>query len=240
MFKELKVKYKRSVLGFFWSLITPVALTGIYLFVFIYVYRVPKSDFSLFLLTGLLPWHYFNLGLISATNSIIDNAPLVRKVFFPRILLPVSTVFANLLNFLFGLALLFIWLMASGRPIWLTLHWLLLAIVMETALCIGISLALSVWNVFLRDIRQIINLFIMVLFFATPIVYEFSEVPSRFRWVILANPLAAVMELYRAALFTVEAPDPFVTLVGLAEIALVAVFGYAVFRRTAPGIAREV
>lgn len=238
--KELKVKYKRSVLGFFWSLVTPLALTGIYLFVFVYVYRVPQKDFILFLLSGLLPWQYFNTGLVAATNSIIDNAPMVRKVYFPRVLVPASTVASNLINFLMGLGLLIVIVLATGRPLWLYLHWLILAVLLETMLCFGAGLALCVWNVYLRDIRQIINILLLVLFFATPIVYDLTLVPERFRLLLLANPLTSIMHLYRAALFESSNPGASVVLLGIAQAALVLAFGWLTFHRYSPELPKEI
>lgn len=238
--KELKVKYKRSFLGFLWSLITPAALAGVYLFVFIYVYPVGKDDFILFLLSGLLPWNFFNLAILASTSSFVENSNLVRKVYFPRALLPVSTVLANLINFSMGLGLLMVVLIVSGRPIWLGLHWLIVAIVLETALCIGASLALSVWNVYFRDIGQLISIFILVLFFATPIVYDVSNVPEMFLPLIMANPLTAIMQTYRAALYSVSTPDLSLLALGTAETLVILALGYFVFRHQAPYLAKEV
>lgn len=238
--KDLKVKYKRSILGFAWSLMTPVALTGVYLFVFIHVYRVPEKDFVLFLLAGLLPWNFFNISILAATSSVVDNGPLIRKVYFPRALLPVSSVTANLINFLIGLALLVVVMGVSGRPVWLTLHWLVLAVALETALCIGVALALSVWNVYFRDIQQLIGIFLLILFFATPIVYDVSRVPDAFRPLILANPLSTIMQTYRAALFHARSPDLGLVALGLAETLAIFLLGFLEFRRLAPRLAKEV
>lgn len=238
--KELKIKYKRSVLGFLWSLITPIALTGVYLFLFVYVKKVGDDDFVLFLLSGLLPWHFFNMSILASTVSLVENGSLIRKVYFPRVLLPISTVLANLINFLMGLGLLAVVLVISGRPVYANLHWLLLAIAMETALCVGLALLLSIGNVYFRDIQQMISILMMTLFFATPIVYRLSEVPRQFRPVILANPLSAVIETYRAALFDGRAPDLSVVAIGLGEIALVLALGYFVFKKIGPHLAKEV
>lgn len=238
--KELKVKYKRSALGFFWSLITPVALTGIYLFVFIYVYHVPQKDFILFLLSGLLPWNYFNMSVLAATTSLVDNGPLIRKVYFQRLLLPLSSVFANLINFLMGLLILMAIVAISGKPLWTQLHWLFIAVIMETVLLTGISLILSVGNVYFRDIQQIISILMLVIFFATPVVYPLEKVPARFRPFIEANPMTAVVEVYRAALFKIGMPDLRVVAVGLVEILFICLLGIVVFRRTSSQLAKEV
>jgi homopolymeric O-antigen transport system permease protein len=238
--KELKVKYKRSMLGFFWSLLTPIALTGIYLFVFIYVYKVPKQHFILFLLSGLLPWNYFNMSILAATTSIIDNGSAVRKVSFPRVLLPMSTVVANLINYSMGLLVLTAVMVLAGRPVWLRLHWLLLAVILETMLCFGVAMILSIGNVYFRDIQQLISILTLVLFFGTPVVYQLSQVPSGFRPFILANPLSAIMEMYRAAFFESGPPGARLLALACAETLALFVAGYLLFRKIAPNLAKEV
>lgn len=238
--KELKVKYKRSILGFVWSLVTPLALAAVYLFVFIYIYNVGKPDFILFLLTGLFPWHYFNLSILAATTSLVDNGPLIRRLYFPRFLLPVSSVAANLINFLLALAILSVVLVITGRPIWLHLHWLLLAIVLETLLATGVALAMSAWNVYVRDIQQLIGIVLLVMFFGTPIVYEISLIPQNLRWLILSNPLASIMHLYRSALYVNTTPQLWLVGLGILETAVVLGSGFLAFRRVSPNLAKEV
>lgn len=238
--KELKVKYKRSVLGFFWSLLTPLALTAVYLFVFIYVYEVDKKDYILFLLSGLLPWNYFNMSILAATPNLVENGPLIRKVFFPRALLPISTVLSNLFNFLIALGLLLVVVVVAGKPALANLHWLFAAILVETLLCIGLAMFLSISNVYLRDIQQLISILTLVLFFSTPLVYSFSDVPAQFQPIIAANPLTAVMETYRAALITGDPPDLWLLGLGLAETTIVLLAGLLLFKRLSPNLAKEV
>lgn len=238
--KELKVKYKRSVLGFMWSLVTPAALTAVYLFVFVYVYKVAKPDFILFLLSGLLPWHFFNITTVAATGAFVDNAPLIRKVFFPRFLVPLASVAANLLNLLLALGLLLVFLLAMGRPVWLHLHWVLLGLTLETGLLIGVCLILSIGNVYFRDIGQLISILIMVLFFATPVVYGSDQVPTAFRVLMLLNPLAGVMESFRAGLFTFSAPDLMLVGISGAEVVLLLFVGIWIYRRFGPTLAKEL
>lgn len=238
--KELKIKYKRSILGFLWSLINPVLLTVVYVFVFVHVYKVKTNEFILFLLSGMLPWQFFNMGLIAATSSLIDSAHLIRKVYFPRLLVPAATVGANLINFLMALGLLLIVVVVRGREVWLHLHWLMYAILLETALCLGLGLFLSVANVYVRDIKQIMSIMLTALFFATPIVYELDRVPAAFRPLIIANPLTSVMEIYRSALFYSSPPRLWVVALGTAEVAVALAFGYWVFSRQAPRLAKQV
>lgn len=238
--KELKVKYKRSVLGIFWSLITPVALTGIYLFVFIYIYQVPKKDYIIILLSGLLPWNFFNMSILAATPCLVENGPLIRKVYFPRVLLPLATVLSNLFNFLIALSILVVMVAVSGRPVWAQLHWLVLAVVLQTALCAGLAQFLSISNVYFRDIQQLITILMLVLFFATPIVYEFGDVPEPFSSFIIANPLTPIMEMYRAALVHARSPQLWMVGLGVGQVGAVLALGQWMFRRLSPNLAKEV
>lgn len=238
--KDLKLKYKRSVLGFLWSLLTPVALMCIYLFVFGRVFDAPQRDYALFLLCGLVPWHFFSLGLLAATNSILVESALIRRINFPRALVPAASVLANLIHFLVALACLLVLVAAMGRSPWLELHWLGLAVVLETALCLGVGLALSVWNVRLRDIGQLMAIFVVVLFFATPVVYELSQVPDAYRPLSLANPLTMIMETYRSALFEGPGPETGPLLISIGETALLLTFGYWLFSRRSPELVKEL
>jgi ABC-2 type transport system permease protein len=238
--KDLKLKYKRSVLGFLWSLLTPLALMGVYLFVFGRVFDAPQTDFGLFLICGLVPWHFFTLAVTGATNSLLVEGQLIGRINFPRLLVPVSTVAANMAHFMVALACLVVAVSVAGRAPWVGAHWLVLAVVLETALCLGLGLALSVWNVRLRDIGQLISIFAVLLFFATPVVYELSQVPEGYRPLVLANPLTMIMEAYRAALFEGPRPDLGPMLLSIGETALVLALGWWAFSRRAPELAKDL
>ncbi len=238
--KELKLKYKRSALGFLWSLLTPVALMCVYLFVFGRVFDAPQSDYGLFLLCGLVPWHFFSVATMAATTSLVAESGFIRRIHFPRILVPASTVAANLVHLVVALACLMVVLVVTGRAPWLDLHWLVLAVAMETALCLGVAFALSVWNVRLRDIGQLMAIFVVVLFFATPVVYELSQVPDGYRPLVLANPLTMIMETYRTALFERPGPPAGELLLAVGEIVLILGLGYLAFARRSRELVKDL
>jgi ABC-2 type transport system permease protein len=238
--KQLKVKYKRSVLGFLWSFLLPILLTGVYLFVFIYVYKVPKRDFVLFLLSGLLPWQFFNTAILATTSTFVENGSLIRKVYFPRIFLPISAVLANFVTFLAGLCILEVILILRGEPVWSQLHWLVLAMLLQVALAIACGTILGTGNVYFRDIAQLVSILLTVLFFATPIVYELNQVPEAFRPVILANPLSGIMEIYRAAFLQSSPPEPQVIGLAVVETAVLLAVAYVLFRKMSPEMAKEL
>jgi ABC-type polysaccharide/polyol phosphate export permease len=153
---------------------------------------------------------------------------------------PASTVAANLVHLVVALACLMVVLVVTGRAPWLDLHWLVLAVAMETALCLGVAFALSVWNVRLRDIGQLMAIFVVVLFFATPVVYELSQVPDGYRPLVLANPLTMIMETYRTALFERPGPPAGELLLAVGEIVLILGLGYLAFARRSRELVKDL
>lgn len=246
--KELKVQYRNSFLGFLWSLLNPLLMMLIFSFVFTNVLKFGIKDFPVFLLCGLLPWNFFNAALISATGSIVANGPLIKKVYFPREILPLSTVLANLFNFLLSLIVLFIFLIFYGYHFWVWLIILPFIIIIETLCITGLALLLAGLNVYFRDIQYIVSVALMALFYATPIIYTFDRVQSsywmtRFPWLMTIynlNPMTPIVNAYRSILFQIKLPSLTSVLYALGITTIVLVLGFVVFRRLEPAFADEV
>lgn len=246
--KELKLRYKNSVLGFFWSLLNPLLMMLIFTFVFAHVFRLGIKDFPIFLLIGILPWNFFNMALSSATGSVVANSHLVKKVYFPREILPISIVVADLINFLIAMLMLFSFLIIYGYNFYLYLPILLIVILIQTILTVGLSLFLAGINVYFRDIQYIVSVALLALFYATPIIYNIQMVENmniarRFPILLTlykANPLASLMILYRNVLYETHLPS--MKLVGYSALAAVGILlvGYFVFHRLEPAFAEEV
>jgi lipopolysaccharide transport system permease protein len=152
--RDLKVRYKNSILGFFWSLVNPLLLMIVFTVVFtIMLPNVSIPKFPVFVLTALLPWNFFNTAVMGATSSIVQNGHLIKKVYFPREILPVSTVLSNFANFLLALPVLFLFILLFRVPITIWLLYLPLIMVVQIAFTIGIALILATLNVF-TGIRQ--------------------------------------------------------------------------------------
>ncbi len=246
--KDLKVRYKSSALGFFWSLLNPLLMMLIFTFVFAHVFKLGIKDFPIFLLTGLLPWNFFNMAVAGGTASVLANAALVKKIYFPRELLPIAAVLAELVNFLIAMALLFIFLAIYGYHFYLYVPLILVAIVIQTLFTIGVCLFLSGVNVYFRDIQYIVNVVLMALFYATPILYNISMVQKitlfkTYPWLLSLyqlNPMTPYMIMYRNMMY--EATWPSWTALGVAAATAVAalVVGYLTFKRLAPAFAEEL
>lgn len=250
--RELKVKYKRSVLGFFWSFLNPLLTMLVFTFVFSFVLRIPPpknslgmASFPMFLLTALLPWNFFSLSLGAAVGSIVYNSNLIRKVYFPREILPVSLSVANLVNFLFELAALFLFLLILGYPFLGNLYYLIIIIFIELIFIIGISLIFAFLNVYFRDVQHFVGIILMVWFYATPIIYPDSMIPKVWHGlpvytIFKLNPLTALVLCYRDVLYYVRPPSLSLLSYSAAVSLGTLVVGYALFKRYEPNFAEEV
>lgn len=250
--RELKVKYKRSFLGFFWSFLNPLLTMLVFTFVFSFVLRIPPpknylgmSSFPMFLLTALLPWNFFSLTLGGAVGSIVYNSNLIRKVYFPREILPISLSLANLVNFFLELLVLFVFLAILRYPFLGNLYYIVLIILIELIFIIGISLIFAFLNVYFRDVQHFVGIILMVWFYATPIIYPHNLIPQVWRGIpvqtfLKLNPLTALVLCYRDVLYFGRMPNP--NLLGYAAFVSIVTFvgAYALFKRYEPAFAEEV
>jgi ABC-type polysaccharide/polyol phosphate export permease len=255
--RELRSRYKRSVLGWTWSLINPLSSVIIYTLVFSVVFRaeVPEGDpsglktFPLFLLCGLVPWTLFATSVEGATNALVGNASLIKKVYFPREALVFAMTGSAAVTTVVEMTVLSAILLIAGNMVlpWLPVVALLIAL--EVVLVTGIALLLSVLNVYLRDVQHFVRIGLQLLFYATPIIYALPLVPERkellgvdvpLRSLFLLNPMTRLIESFRDALYHLRFPDP----VDLAYVAVWAAvllwIGMAVFRRFEPRLAEEL
>jgi lipopolysaccharide transport system permease protein len=215
VWRDIKVRYKQTILGVTWVVIQPVVSMLVFSGLFGVLLQVPTGGlpYPLFVLTGLLPWQYFTNALTKSTNSVVDNASLVSKIYFPRLIIPLAGVLSNLVDFFVSAIVLAIFLLAyrvspSPAVVWLP-FFLLLAIL--TAL--GFGLWLSALNVRYRDVRHLIPFVVQIWMYLTPVVYGAALIPERFRWLLGLNPMSGVVEGFRWALVGSEssqigAPGP--------------------------------
>jgi lipopolysaccharide transport system permease protein len=245
--KELKVKYRGSVLGFFWSLLNPILTMLVYSFVFSMVLRAGIEQFAIFLICALLPFNFLSNSVNYGSGSIISNGNLVNKIYFPREILPLSVVFSNLVNFLFELAALFIVLSFMGYRFYLYLYLLPVLIFIQFFLVVGMTLLVSALNVFFRDLQHLITIVMMVWFFGTPIIYPLSMVPERYQvYIKFINPMTIYSAYYRNIFYYVKYPEnagfPTIleTLTALGISLVIFFAGYYVFKKMEPRFAEEI
>ncbi|MCL6519432.1 MAG: ABC transporter permease [Armatimonadetes bacterium] len=247
--RDIRVRYKNSVLGFFWSLANPLLQVATITIVFKFIMNVKIPNYSAYLLCAFLPWTFFQMSLLDSSMSVLMHGDLVKKTYFPREALPVSIVLSNLVHFILALGLFFIYLLVLGTPILLT--WLLLPVVVliQLILTLGISLFISCLNVFYEDIKYMMTVLLTVAFYGTPIIflveqiYYSDKIPAAYQGLVLKffylNPLSMLMIAYRKLLlppFNVgEIRDLGMnyTYLGLAAVTSLLIFiaGYTFFNR---------
>jgi ABC-2 type transport system permease protein len=204
--KEVKVKYKSAVLGRLWSLLYPLLLMMVFTVVFSLIFKVQIENFPAFLLCALLPWFYLSFSLSAATTSIVDNSSLIKKTCFPYEVIPLSIVIANLYNFLISLLLFSGFLVFfSIIPGW-SWGFLPLVVLLQTVFVLGICLFCSALHTMFRDVKYILELVMLIWFYATPIFYDLSLVPENLRPFFRLNPLTVFIGLYRDILLYARVP----------------------------------
>lgn len=255
--RELRGRYKRSVLGWTWSLLNPLATVAIYTVVFSYFLEIepPTGDpsglksFALFLICGLVPWNFFSNGLNSSMGSLLANANLIKKVYFPRELLVASTVGSLVVTLAIELGVVGVILVIAGNMVipWIPVLLVLMAI--QTVFVLGIGLVLAASNVYYRDIQHLVAIGLQVLFYLTPIVYPMTLVPDDaviwgheipVRALYELNPLVGFVEAYRDVLYDLRFPPIGDWLYLVAWAAAMGALGLWVFAKLDRRLAEEV
>ena len=200
--KDFRVRYRNMSLGILWSVLNPLVMLGVLVFVFSYVY--PQKDhsfFPVFLLLGLIPFNFFSLCVSATTNCVVENASLIKKVIFPRYVLPLSVVLSQCIHLVIQMLLLVFFVLLFRVPLSINMLWFPVAIAVELLFILGVSLICCALNVYFRDIFYVVQSGLAILFWFTPIFYALAnahENLSRPMYVLfIANPLAGVIEASR-------------------------------------------
>lgn len=228
--KDFKVRYRNMSLGILWSLVNPLVMMAVLTYVFTAVWPNPRRNFPLFVLIGILPYNFFSLAWATGTNSIVESAKLIKKVPFRRELLPVATVLANSLHYFIQLGLLLVAMGIVIGPRWSWL-WLPALVALQLIFVAGLTLATSALDVYVRDMRYVVESTNLVMFWLVPIFYGFDQVPARYSWIYELNPVAAVILLLRSILLGGGEPN-LPTLLKFAAVSIgTLVAGGLIFRR---------
>jgi lipopolysaccharide transport system permease protein len=231
--RDVKVRYKQTALGAAWAILQPVLTMVVFSIVFGTFVKVDSEGlpYPIFVYTALLPWTYFASALASGSASVVANQSLITKVFFPRLIIPVSAVLVPVIDFVLGFGVL-IGLMA-WYGIWPGVAVLALPAFLALAVVsvVGVALWLSALNVRYRDVPYAVPFLVQVWLYATPVVYPLSVLDGRWQWLFSLNPMAGVVEGFRWALLDKPAPSAGLLLVSAAAAVVVAVTGLAFFRR---------
>ncbi|WP_067967759.1 ABC transporter permease [Nocardiopsis trehalosi] len=255
--RDLKVKYQKSILGYAWSMLEPLAMAAIYFFVFGLMFDtnrgVPGGDdapggYMLFLISGLLPWLWFSVSLGEAPKALISHAKLITTMKVPREIFPVAVVTGKFVDYLFTwpVLLLFVFALGGRTSVEGLLVWLPLAIIVQFTFSLGITLLLASVNVLMRDIERIVRILNRVLFYASAIIIPSSLVldsdtfPEWFKTLYELNPLLGIFKMHHAVWFPADAPNGFILAATVGGAVLTMIIGYATFRRLETSVLKEL
>lgn len=231
--RDIKVRYKQASLGIAWAILQPVLTTAITSIVFGYLLKVDTGSlpYPVFTLAALLPWHLFQLSLQKSSISLVGNANLITKIYFPRVIIPLSSVLAVLVDFAISLVLLFVVMAFYKIQLTWNVLWLFPLILLAIAAALAVGLWLSALNVQYRDIQQMVPFLLQIWMYATPIVYPITIIPEgTIRYLYSLNPMVGVVQGFRWALFGGTPPD-MTLLVSAIAVLLLLISGLFFFRR---------
>jgi len=231
--RDIKVRYKQATLGVAWAILQPVVTTAITSIVFGYLLKVDTGNlpYPVFTLAALLPWHLFQLSLQKSSVSLVGNANLLTKIYFPRIIIPLSSVLAVLVDFAISLILLFVVMLIFKLPLTWNILWLIPLTLLAILTALAVGFWLSTLNVQYRDIQQMVPFLLQVWMYATPIVYPITIIPEgTIRYLYSLNPMVGVVQGFRWALFDDSPPD-MTLLVSAVAVMILLISGLFFFRR---------
>ena len=206
--RDLRGKYKGSVLGFLWTFINPLCQMIVYTIVFSVIIRSELEQFYVYMITGMVPGLFFDMALRQGSCCVRYQGELVKKIYFPREVLPLACVTSNCINMLFCFLIVFLVLMISGVGARLeALLWLPLVMGIEYLLTLGFTLLVSAGTVYLKDLEHIVSVILMAWIYLTPIMYPVSMIPETILWIFRLNPMTAVIEAYHAVLYWKISPE---------------------------------
>lgn len=230
--RDIKVRYKQTFLGAAWAIIQPLATMMIFTVLFGRIAKMPSDGipYPIFAYAGLLPWMFFASAVTNSGNSLVGNAALITKVYFPRLLIPMATVAAGLVDFMIAFGILLILMVIYGVPFTLNLIILPFLLILTALTAVGVGLWMSALNVKYRDVRHALPFLVQIGMFVTPVIYPPSALPENWRWLITLNPLAGQIGAYRAAV--VGRPFDWVPLaISVGVTAIVLLYSAFMFKR---------
>ena len=239
--KDIRGRYKASVLGVLWSFINPLLTVLVYAIVFPYLMRSTAENYIVYLVTGIIPWTFFQTVLNQCLTCIKSNAGIIKKVYFPRVILPISAMCSGIINFFISCLIILVFCVVWNVGIsWHIILVPLIALI-EGLFALGLGMALGAMDAYLQDLEYIVNFITQLLFYGTPIVYEISQFSSQsvLSFLIRLNPMTTIMNSYRDVFLYHQIPDlGALAIVGVFTIVVVLI-GYVIFTKLEKGFAEQ-
>ena len=238
--KEIRGKYKNSFLGVLWSFLNPLLQIAVYAIVFPLILRNTQENYVIFLCCGLIPWTFFSTAITRSASTMIENGNILKKVYFPREILPISVVTSEAINFIISTIIIMAFVIFGGLGITKYILFYPLVLIAQYIIVLAISFIISSVTVYFRDLQHLIGVALQLLFYATPIVYAADTIPANFKWILDLNPMTYIINGYRAIFYEQTTPDlvPIAILIGVGILACI--IGYVIFNKLQKGFAEEL
>ena len=238
--RDTKLRYKRSVLGVAWSLLNPLAQLLVFTFLFRLVLQLDIPNYPSFVFTGVLAWNWFQTALILTTGAITDNRELIKRPGFPAAVLPMVTVTTNLIHFLLALPILLLFIVLGGGRLTSAVLMLPLVILLQFLLVLSLGYLVATFHVTFRDTQHLLSVFLMLLFYLTPVFYDASILPAQYQTLYNLNPMVHLITAYRTILLQGSLPDLCVLLMLGVVVGGLLWLGHAVFTRASYRFVEEL
>ena len=238
--KEIRGKYKNSFLGVLWSFLNPLLQIAVYAIVFPLILRNTQENYVIFQCCGLIPWTFFSTAISRSAFTMIENGNILKKVYFPREILPISVVTSEAVNFMISTIIILAFVIFGGLGITKYVLFYPLILVVQYLLVLAISLIVSSICVYVRDLQHFIGIFLQLLFYATPVVYSAETIPENFAWMLKINPMTYIIDGYRNIFYNQTMPDIKALLILFVILLFVIVIGYVIFNKLQKGFAEEL
>lgn len=238
--KEIRGKYKGSWLGVIWTFLNPLLMLAVYAFVFPYILRVDVDNYTIFMIVALIPWNFFTTAVQNGTGCVVANGHILKKVYFPREIIPISITTSQLVNFLITCIIMAVFIIFSG--VGFSIHVLMfpILVLIQYILTLGITFILSAITVFVRDVSHFVSVVLMLGFYATPIVYLGNMLPEKFQIFLKLNPMAQLVEAYRSILYYHQMPDMTMLVIWAIASIVILVVGYMIFKKLEKSFVEEL
>ena len=238
--KDVGGKYKHSFLGVIWSFMNPLLQIAVYALVFQVILKSNIENYAVYLCCGLVPWQYFSSVVLRGAAAIIDNGNIIKKVYFPREILPISVVASEGVNFLISTTIILGFVIFGGIGLSWNILWYFLILAIQIIVSIGIAFIVSSLTVYFRDLLHLLGILMQLLFYATPIVYSMDSVPASMKWLLMLNPMSYLIEGYRNIFYNKTMPNFKGLLIALVMGVVLCVCGYFIFRKLEKRFAEEL
>jgi lipopolysaccharide transport system permease protein len=238
--RDLKVKYKGSTLGFLWSLLNPLLMIVVYTVAFKYVMKIKVPNFPIFLFSALLPWNFLSSTLSMGVTSITENSNLVKKVYFPREVLPLSIVLVNLFHFCLSFLVLIPALLFFKIIPGFSFLFLVVIVFFQTLFVLGLTLLVSALDVYYKDVKHFLEVLLNLWFWLTPIIWPLNLVPEKLQDYVYLNPFTAFVQAYRDIILDNRFPKPLILTILMVTGILVFFLGALVFQKKQRRFAEDI